>query len=42
MIQVRSSVFETNSSSSHSIVVTKDEQPIEMIDHAGRFVFEYI
>ena len=36
MIQVRSGVFETNSSSSHSIVVTKGEQPIEMIDPEWR------
>lgn len=36
MIQFRSGVFETNSSSSHSIVVTKDEQPIGMIDPEWR------
>ena len=36
MILVRSGVFETNSSSSHSIVVTKGEQPIGLIDPEWR------
>ena len=33
MIQIRSNVFETNSSSSHSLVVLKEDKPLEgMID----------
>ena len=36
MIKIRNGVFETNSSSSHSIVVTKTDSPLETVDPEWR------
>jgi len=36
MIKIRNGVFETNSSSSHSIVVTKTDNPLETVDPEWR------
>ena len=35
MLQIRQGVFETNSSSSHSIIIKKQDRPIEMVADPG-------